>query len=56
MFRAVLDAPRRNASWEVCRFEVTQGMDPMCAQNPWAIAAVLLCTAVPFVFEYSYTR
>ena len=21
-------------------------MDPMCAQNPWAITAVLLCTAV----------
>jgi len=21
-------------------------MDPLCAQNPWAITAVLLCTAV----------
>ena len=44
--QAVLDAPRRNASCEVDRFEVAQGMDPMCTQNPWAIT-VLLCTAVP---------
>ena len=44
--QAVLDAPRRNASCEVDRFEVAQGMDPMCTQNPWAIT-VSLCTAVP---------
>jgi len=42
MLGAVRDALRRNASWEVCRFEVAQGMDPMCAQNPWDIAGVRL--------------
>ena len=44
--RALRDAPRRNASWEVSRFKVAQDKDPMCAQNLWAIATVLLCTAV----------
>ena len=39
---AVLDAPRRNASWEVVDFEVAKGVDPRCAQNLRAI------TAVPF--------
>ena len=69
MLQAVLDAPRRNASCEVDRFEVAQGMGPMCTQNPWAITAVLLrtcyysstavyssSTAVPFFCEHSYTR
>ena len=27
-------------------------MDPMCAQNPWAITAVLLCTAVQQFFLF----
>ena len=44
--RAILYAPRRNASYEVDRFEVAQGMDPTCTQNPWAITAVLLCRHV----------
>ena len=50
--RAILDAPRRNASCEVDRFEVAQGMDPTCTQNPWAITAVLLCTAVQPLFLF----
>ena len=51
MLQAVLGAPRRNASCEVDRFEVAQGMDPMCTQNPWAIT-VLLCTAVQQLFLF----
>ena len=27
-------------------------MDPMCAQNPWAITVVLLCTAVRQLFLF----
>ena len=52
---AVLDAPPRNASWKVVDFEVAQGMDPMCAQNPWATAAFVVYSsaAVPF---FSSTR
>ena len=33
---AVLDAPLRNASWEVVDFEVAQGVVSVCAQNLWA--------------------
>ena len=50
--QAVLDAPRRNASCEIDRFEVAQGMNPTCTQNPWAITAVLLCTAVQQLFLF----
>ena len=50
--RAILYAPRHNASCEVDRFEVAQGMDLTCTQNPWAITAVLLCTAVQQLFLF----
>ena len=41
---AVLDAPLRNASWEVfVDFEVAQGVDPTCAQNLWDIACSRTC-------------
>ena len=36
--REVRNTPHRNASGKVCRLEVAQGMDTMCAQNPWTIA------------------
>ena len=39
-------------SCEVDRFEVAQGMDTTCTQNPWAITAVLLCTAVQELFLF----
>ena len=49
---AVLDAPPRNATGRSIEVEVAQRMDPTCAQNPWAITAVLLlCTAVSTVIN-----